>query len=216
MKDNKGFTLIEIIITITLIALVSIMFTNSFDSISKNSRRSDYTRMIKKIKNAVSVYVENNNAANSELYAGSGYILVTVGDLITSGNLSNELIDPSTQKVINKTNSIYVIRDEYGSITIDYPHENGVANECFLETTPLIVSKSTSASSLYYLNLNNIGLRLIKTDGSTTSLVSNSTIIVTSNNIVANTIGTYTISYKYVDCADSSIWRLGTRKVIFY
>lgn len=215
--DRKGFTLIEIIITVTLIALVSIMFTNSFDTISKNNRKTEYQRMVSTLNNAVEVYLEQHREINSLLYVGKGYLIITIEDLIKSGNIARDMNDPTTQKPINQNNKIYVFRDEYGSISIDYPHKDS-DKECYFQSTPLMIPLNTTINdSILYQNLNNYaGIARINSDGNLVTLTKTTNISVTGNNIVSSKIGTYQIEYRFQDCYDSSVWRLGSRTVIVY
>lgn len=216
MKKKNGFTLVEIIIVIILIALVAIMFTNSFYSINRNNREKEYTQLINKVKNAVTVYA-NDGEINDLLYGTEGYALVTIDTLVKGGYLDKDLYDPTTQKSIEYSNIVYVVADQYGVLNIEYPHTNSGSSECYLETTPLKVSKSIAINDdLYFSNLNYVGLRVIKTDGTVYSLTKNVTIEVINSNILSGSSGTYTINYRYKDCNNNSFWRIGKRKVILY
>lgn len=98
--NNKGFTLIELIITIALLAIVSTLVIVSVGKISDNIKKANRENIIKRIEVAAAKYAFDTKKTK-----------VLVDDLIKQGyyNLNNEdgiLLDPTDETI--KLNCYYV------------------------------------------------------------------------------------------------------------
>ena len=94
--NNKGFTLIELIATIVLLAIVVSIASFSIVSIIKNSKIKNYEILIDNIKGAAEVYYQeckyaNNSDISCNSNAGS-YTLI-LGDLVKYGDLKGNSTD---------------------------------------------------------------------------------------------------------------------------
>ena len=70
MKKNKGFTLIELMVTIAVLGIVAGMAAPSFGNIIKNQRfKSDTSDLINKIKQARTYAVLNHQDVTLKLNA---------------------------------------------------------------------------------------------------------------------------------------------------
>ena len=90
MRKN-GFTFIEILGVITLLALISIIVLTVVDKNLKDSKNTLSEVQIENIKSAASMW----RTDNIELVPDSGYYVLTLGDLINSGYIS-DVIDPNS------------------------------------------------------------------------------------------------------------------------
>mgnify|MGYP004664494051 FL=1 len=106
--NKKGFTILEIVITLSLIATVALLFSNSFDNIEHNQKISESKMFLNKIYNATNIYIDSNPAVNGFLYKG-GYALFQVKKLIDGGYLDENIINPKTNKKINQDEYIYIL-----------------------------------------------------------------------------------------------------------
>lgn len=64
--NNKGFTLIELIATIVILALVMTIGSFSITAIIKNSKEKEYSLLLKEINNAVEIYYQECRYADSD------------------------------------------------------------------------------------------------------------------------------------------------------
>lgn len=123
--NKKGFTLVELLATIVLFAIVAGIGTYSISSIIKNSKQKNYELLIKNIKDAAEVYYQEckyakNDGAHCVERAYSdpvGYRLHLI-DLVNYGYLTgNKKNADGSYKIVNP-NTDEEIGDCY--IWIDY------------------------------------------------------------------------------------------------
>ena len=124
--NNKGFTLIELIVTIVLLAVMLSIGAFSVISLVNNSKQRNYGTLIKSIKAGVESYaIECTYAKNSDITCASNR-RITLGKLVEYGFLSgNEkdtdkkytIINPKDNKSIANCNVQYDI-DANGKVTV--------------------------------------------------------------------------------------------------
>lgn len=114
MRKN-GYTLIELIAVIALIAVVAIIVILNFDNSVTKSNNKKKNNFKTEIENAACVYIDlkDNASYKSSCYSHNN-CSVTASQLINSGMISDELIDPETEQKISPTLSIDVRWDEEG------------------------------------------------------------------------------------------------------
>ena len=115
MKKN-GFTLIEILGVITLLALLSVVVLMVTDNSLKKSKKTLSDAQISNIKSAASMWRNDN----IEMIPDDGYYTLTLGELIDNGYIS-DVIDPNTNHSFNrnlivKVNVNDILVDEESSI----------------------------------------------------------------------------------------------------
>lgn len=115
MKKN-GFTLIEILGVITLLALLSVVVLMVTDNSLKKSKKTLSDAQISNIKSAASMW----RTDNIEMIPDDGYYTLTLGELIDSGYIG-DVIDPNTNHSFNrnlivKVNVNDILVDEESSI----------------------------------------------------------------------------------------------------
>jgi len=85
MKNNKGFTLVEVVVAVVIISILAIVATVSVFSSLKTSKEKSYEIMVDNIKTAsISLYEE---VYANELLGSSGYDLCRYG---ASGRILDE------------------------------------------------------------------------------------------------------------------------------
>ena len=135
--DNKGFTLIEIIAVIGLLALVATMVGSSLISMNQKQNQKNYDNYRNTIANAGCLYFEGKNNQMYSSYSAavsngtSGKVnrdycvdeshtcYISVGALINSGFISDDLIDPTTQEKV-RANEIAIVQYVDGRKTCCY------------------------------------------------------------------------------------------------
>jgi prepilin-type N-terminal cleavage/methylation domain-containing protein len=126
MKDKltRGFTLIEMVISVGLLAILAIIIIVNINKNLKDQQTSEYAEFIDKIKSAANVYMAANNDA--EHYAENNeFYIITVEELETAGLLDLEsTINPKTNKSIKSLD----INDEYKYVKIYKDEKTNMGN----------------------------------------------------------------------------------------
>jgi len=117
---NKGFTLIELIATIVVLALIMSIGAYSIVGIINGSRRKNYELLINNIKTATETYsIECKYASNTGITCNNP---ITLGNLVIYGYLTGNGKDSLTGEYIlinpNDNNPI-------GDCLISYTYDNG-------------------------------------------------------------------------------------------
>ena len=125
MMNNKGFTLIELIATIVILALVVGLGSYAITGIIKSSKEKSYTLLIENIENASETYYQeckyvNNTGVNCNQMDDNKYS-VSLGDLVNYGYLKgNGTNEQDKYTIVNpKTN------DNISSCAIAISYTNG-------------------------------------------------------------------------------------------
>lgn len=98
MKNNKGFTLIELIITIALIAALSVVVGLNVMNTMRGQEQKQITEYKEKLENAACVYVES--VGNRSLTR------VTIQQLIDKGLIGKDLQNPETGKAVTEDSHV--------------------------------------------------------------------------------------------------------------
>ncbi len=121
---KKGFTLIELIITIGLLAVIgTVISTNILGTLDKQQENT-YNNFKETLENAACTYVESNEyIKNNGRCSKSNGCTITISKLLEKGLIEdNDLINPKTQKKLVAASS---------TIEVSY-HEN--QKKCTLKT----------------------------------------------------------------------------------
>lgn len=103
MKKN-GFTFIEILGVITLLALLSTIVLISVSKSLKDSKETLSEIQIENIKSAASMW----RTDNIELIPENDYYIISLQELQNEGYIKEDIIDPKTSELINKTTLIEI------------------------------------------------------------------------------------------------------------
>ena len=135
MKSRKGFTLVELLVTIILLGVVATVIIFNVTNVSKNSKKTEYERFVASIKSSASLYADMNPEAFQDLYVNKSFIYITVGDLINSGLVDEKIKNPYTGEHAGKDELIKASLDTTSeALTFEYPVDknNDTNKEVFM------------------------------------------------------------------------------------
>lgn len=113
---NKGFTLIELIITITLVAIISLSVGVSVSGMLSRQKEKDAEELKKTIEEAACVYSEIEDSTATS---------VSLKTLIESGLLDKDLNNPITKEDLNENSTVSITWNDYEkTCTYSFPGLN--------------------------------------------------------------------------------------------
>lgn len=108
MKNQKGFTLIEIIAVIALLAVVSLVAAPSIIKSLKTADTNQYDQFVEDLYMATETYIQLNQGTYSQLKVAGATATITVGKLREENLVKAKLINPKTNKTVSDAASIKV------------------------------------------------------------------------------------------------------------
>lgn len=105
--NKKGYTLVEIISVIALIAVICGLFVLNFSRKNNNQLEENYNNEIKKMESAADTYVMTNKSSNDSKYEiikytaaneDESFCYITIHDLVNDGFLNEIPINPKTNE----------------------------------------------------------------------------------------------------------------------
>lgn len=111
--NNKGFTLIEIIMTIAILAMITLLSTPNIIKLINKNKADNYNSTIDSIIKSTEIYASDNrykltfedNTGNSSFCSPTDtkdiYSYITLQDLVNSKNISEEIKNPCTDKIVS-------------------------------------------------------------------------------------------------------------------
>ena len=206
MKNKKGFTLVEIIVVIALIAVIVGIFIVNL--VGKNDPKENNKDMVKQILSAADAYVSANKSEIEKLYEGYNFVDITIGDLKNNGLLSEDISNKETsekykdEEVVRVTINGSTGATEFELNPADETNTYLVADSIYLAYDASGSNWCTEENEFKGLNGSDPKYgKLVLTDlndaSKTYSLVKGDSIKVTSCNVDVTKAGTYSVVYTY-------------------
>ena len=107
MKNKKGFTLVEILVSIGLLALLGSVIAISLNRVFKDNKEKHYNEYVEKIKSSAMLFVNNTVDIINDLNDNS-FKIITIGDLIDNGYVNDTLVNPNTDEKVGTEEKIQV------------------------------------------------------------------------------------------------------------
>ena len=95
--NKKGFTLVEILVSIGLLALLGSVIAISLNRVFKDNNIKNYNEFVEKVKSSAMLYVNNTVDIINDLN-DSSFKIMTIGNLTDNGYVDDTLVNPNTDK----------------------------------------------------------------------------------------------------------------------
>lgn len=109
--DKRGFTLIEVIMTVAILGIITLIIVPSVNGIIEKNKTDSYEKLKKSFVTAAKTYVADNRY-NLDIKCDSPSsrptIDITLQMLVDVGNLTEPIKDPRTEESISLNNKVLV------------------------------------------------------------------------------------------------------------
>ena len=120
MKNEKGFTMVELLGIVAIIAAILVFTGPSIVGMLKRDEETEYNRFLEDLYLATETYIQLNISNYPELSNTGGTSNVMVQSLIENGYVKASTVNPKTDEVIKKTDIVVVTKESDGSYTYRY------------------------------------------------------------------------------------------------
>ena len=207
--NKKGFTLIEVIVSLALLSLIGVAVGISLNKIFKNQEVKNYDEYVEKVKSSALLYVNNTVELINKLNNNYSYTVVKVKDLVDNGYINKNLTNPLTKDKINQNDLAKIYYNEDYEMMVEYPYTE--KDEIYLYAMNYSITYKSAEENLCYKGLNGSTLQLVNDseneEGSQVRKLSleNEEIVAymedgspcENDKIDTSKIGTYKIRYEY-------------------
>lgn len=212
---NKGFTLVEIVSTLVILALIGIVIGINLNKSFKTNETTEYNNFEKMIKSAADIYVTSSNKIKNDLDTVKGYYIITVKELQDAGLLGTDLINPKTKTALKGDEIVKVSIDANGVSVYEYQPE--IPDESYLYARNIIASVEDKFSCESYIGeFGSKTFNLVAPNGDiNTSINVNDVIVKVNCNFNSNIPGNYNIVYTY-KVPETGVEKTFKRKITIY
>ena len=205
--NKKGFTLVEVIVSLALLSLIGVAVGISLNKIFKDQNLKNYDEYVEKIKSSALLYANNTVDIINDLNSNYSYKVVTIKELVDKGYINKNLTNPETKEKINREESVRIYYNEDYEMLIEYPYTE--KDEIYLYTMNYSIKYKSDEQDLCYKGLNGPTLQLVKVGTNDAGSKYDDVVLVSGTNIKAymedgstcyidtSKIGTYKIRYEY-------------------
>ena len=195
--NRKGFTLIEIIMCVALIAVIGIVVGVNSDKLFGKTTKEDITQTI---ISAAEVYTNGNAGVVDKLYNGYGFVTVTIKDLREDGLISEDIVDEKGNSISDET-PVLVTLNEDGYLEFTYEKDDSLQG--YVVANALTIAKGDDFKCTHFVGIPG---GLIFNDKNGLNISSNLSYVTSINgdnqytceeNIDGNTPGSYDVKYTY-------------------
>ena len=108
MKNNKGFTLVELLATIALIGALGIVVGFSVTNLLNSQKEKRYAEYQKTLEDAACVFAQNDNRTEGICDAFEPLCKIYFENLIEKGLIKKTLTNPMTDQTVAEDTKSYV------------------------------------------------------------------------------------------------------------
>ena len=140
-RNSKGFTLVELLVTVVLLGVVATIVVVNMTGISKQGQDREYEAFRQAVISAATAYSASNDDVFANLYIDKAYMYITTGDIIGSGYLDESLVNPMTKERIGKDEKIKAVLDtSSGALKFEYPAENSETEQFLVALDDYVIN----------------------------------------------------------------------------
>lgn len=111
MKNNKGFTLIELIATIGIMILIGLVIVNNMTGILSKQHDEEYNSFKKELEDGACIYVETKwDSSKRSNCKTSNNCTVSIDELIKAGFIDENLKNPNNEEEIKNNQDKYKVK----------------------------------------------------------------------------------------------------------
>lgn len=123
IRNNKGFSIIELIAVIAIIIALSTLIYIAVDDNINDSKELSYNTLVNSIIQSTENYLLDNSDDYPELDTVNSVIEITLNDLVYGGYLEFDLIDARTDTEIPLTTKVIITVTSKNILDIQLDYE---------------------------------------------------------------------------------------------
>lgn len=110
--NNKGFTLIELVAIVLVIAAIFMVSFPNLLNLSKKDEEKKYNSMVESLCLAGKTYIYSNQKDFNDLIIPNNKIEIGISELIVNEIVKNNTTNPKTNKSVEKDKLIYTVQSD--------------------------------------------------------------------------------------------------------
>ena len=135
MKNERAFTLVELIATILVICLISLLAVTSINKVIRDSNSNGHKIQVNEIlSSAISYVSENDNIKEIDM----ANLKIYLSTLQQNGYIDSKIIDPKNKKEINLSSSYITITKVTNTSSTDNTNLDYMYNGNYLYVLTLV------------------------------------------------------------------------------
>lgn len=207
-KNKKGYTLVEIIAVIGILAVITTIFAVNVIKNKNTQKEEEYKNFVNIVKSSADAYISNNKGEIRKLYTIQPTVFISIKDLKTSGYLQGDLKNPKTGSIIKDDEYVKITLGTNKELIITYPTEKKIELNSIVyayainnnTNSPRIKVNTNNIPWEYYeiLNENNELISSGRIDEAEANVEYTSLTTTTFTSAIISKSGTYTVTlYQY-------------------
>jgi len=117
--NNKGFTLIELVAIVLVIAAIFMVSFPNLLNLSKKDEEKKYNSMVESLCLAGETYIYNNEFDFKSMIIPNNKIEIVIRELIINEMVKNNTMNPKTNKSVENDKLIYTVQSDK-SLSCEY------------------------------------------------------------------------------------------------
>jgi type IV pilus assembly protein PilA len=110
MNNKKGYTLIELLAVLAIMAAILLVAVPSISKQLAGIEENNYSQFKQNLYLAAESYVNSNTSASNTL-KNDKKLCVKISDLISGGWVRSTLTNPKTGENVSNNSSVYIVND---------------------------------------------------------------------------------------------------------
>ena len=111
--NNKGFTIVELVAILLILAAIVFVSFPTIQNMAKSDNEKQYNNMINNLCLAGESYINANRDSFSELNLIGGETTLSIVELISYGNVKDDVKDPKTGESVRENSLKFTVLDDY-------------------------------------------------------------------------------------------------------